>query len=140
MAPSGEASKVGRRALTGFTDPQDTLFVSNLPYELDDDALSSIFTNLSISVKSATVLRSTFRTRREKEGKEEPADVKRRSRGFGFVVVENPAQLGEAVEKATGTLIANRTINVKVANEMQPIEKAEAKEAGVKVEETADKP
>lgn len=119
LAPSGAASK-------------DTLFVSNLPYELDDDALSSIFTNLSISVKSATILRSTFRPRKGAE------EGPRRSRGFGFVVVENPAQLSEAVDKASGTLIANRSINVKVANEMEPVEKAQVDEA--KVEGTPDKP
>lgn len=116
LAPSGEESK-------------DTLFVSNLPYDIDDDALASIFTNLSIEIKSAKVIRSTFNRYRGKKPIAEQAERTPRSRGFGFVEVANPAQRDEAVEKAAGTLIASREIGVKVAKEMQAINgAAEGKE------------
>lgn len=110
MEPTGEQSKT-------------LIFVANLPFNVDDDALSALFTNLSINVKSAKVATRLTRPK----NKDEPRV--RRSRGYGFVEVEDPAQQQEAVEKVEGSLIGDRKISAKIANEMKPIEKAEAKEA-----------
>lgn len=52
----------------------------------------------------------------------------RASKGFGFVEVENPAQQQEAVDKVEGSLIGDRKISAKIANEMKPVE-VEAAEA-----------
>lgn len=138
LAPSGEDSKVSfthqlgvafapKKHVQKLID-KDTLFVSNLPYDIDDDALASIFTNLSIEIKSAKVIRSTFNRYRGKKPASELKAPVPRSRGFGFVEVANPAQRDEAVEKASGTLIASREIGVKVAKEMQRINGEEGEE------------
>lgn len=98
------------------TDSQNTVFVGNLPFTVDDEALAEIFTNLSIKVKSAKVI----------TGVRKPRDADktfRGSKGFGFVEVEDPAQQQEAVDKVAGTLIGDRTISAKIANEMRPVEK-----------------
>ena len=42
--------------------------------------------------------------------------------------VENPAQQKEAVEKVEGSLIGDRKISAKIANEMKPVEQAEVAE------------
>lgn len=43
-----------------------------------------------------------------------------RSRGFGFVTFDNPADADEAIEKMNGTEFGGRTINVNVARERSP--------------------
>ncbi|ORX33852.1 hypothetical protein BD324DRAFT_638880 [Kockovaella imperatae] len=99
----------------------NTIFVANLPFSVDDEALSAIFTNLSIRVKSAKVVRGS---RRGRGGRPYSA-----SRGFGFVEVEDPAQQAEAVEKAEGSLVGDRKISAKIAREMKPIEMEQVAEA-----------
>jgi RNA recognition motif-containing protein len=88
-----------------------------LPFDVDDEGLASIFTNLSIRVKSAKVV---VGVRRDRDGK-----TFRASRGFGFVEVEDPAQQKEAVEKVEGSLISDRKLSAKIANEMKPVEQEE---------------
>lgn len=95
---------------------QNTIFVANLPFSVDDEALASIFTNLSISVKSATVVTGV---RKGKPG----SRPFRSSKGFGFVEVQDPAQQAEAVKKVDGSLIGDRQISARVAHEMKPAEK-----------------
>ena len=91
------------------------MFVGNLPFTVDDEALAEIFTNLSIKVKSAKVITGVRRPR-------DADKTFRGSKGFGFVEVEDPAQQQEAVDKVAGTLIGERTISAKIANEMRPVE------------------
>ena len=95
--------------------------MANLPFNVDDEALAAIFTNLSIRVKSAKVVQGLRRARGGRPF--------RASRGFGFVEVEDAAQQAEAVEKAEGSLIADRKISVKVAQEMKPVEVEEVQAA-----------
>ena len=102
--------------LVSFANIQSTVFVGNLPFTVDDEALAEIFTNLSIKVKSAKVITGVRRPRDETK-------TFRGSKGFGFVEVEDPAQQQEAVDKVAGTLIGERTISAKIANEMRPVEK-----------------
>lgn len=97
------------------------MFVGNLPFTVDDNALAEIFTNLSIKVKSAKVVTGYRKPRGDARGF-------RGSKGFGFVEVEDPSQQQEAVDKVEGSLIGDRKISAKVANEMKPIE-VEAAEA-----------
>ncbi|ORY30004.1 hypothetical protein BCR39DRAFT_558827 [Naematelia encephala] len=99
---------------------ESTVFVANLPFDVDDDALAAIFTNLSIRVKSAKVIRGL---RSGRGGRRFYA-----SRGFGFVEIEDAAQQKEAVEKVEGSLIGDRTISAKIAQEMKPIEVENATE------------
>ena len=110
---------------------QTTIFVANLPFDIDDEGLTAIFTNLSIKVKSATV---ATRLRRFKDKEQKPV---RSSRGYGFVEIEDPAQQKEAVEKVEGTLVGERAISVKVANEMKEVEKKEVEEIAKEAEPAA---
>lgn len=107
---------------------QNTIFVGNLPFTVTDEALAEIFTSLSIKVKSAKIVQGFRKPRPEARGF-------RGSKGFGFVEVEDPSQQAEAVEKVEGSLIGDRKITAKIANEMKPIEK-EAVEADAAVTQT----
>lgn len=109
-----------RFELTGEQSP-NTIFVANLPFDVNDEALASVFTNLSIKVKSAKVV---VGIRRNRSGR-----PFRASRGFGFVEIEDASQQKEAVEKVEGTLIGDRKISAKVANELRPIEQAQVNDA-----------
>lgn len=53
----------------------------------------------------------------------------RTSRGFGFVEIANSAQQKEAVEKVEGSLIGERVLSAKIAQEMKEREVQEAAEA-----------
>jgi RNA recognition motif-containing protein len=59
--------------------------------------------------------------RRNREGR-----TFRGSRGFGFVEVEDASQQKEAVEKVEGTLIGDRKLSAKIANEMKEADAEEA--------------
>jgi len=109
-----------RKSRMQLTDEQspNTIFVANLPFDVDDDSLASIFTNLSIGVKTAKVVQGL---RQGRGGRRFYA-----SRGFGFVEIEDASQQNEAVEKVQGSLIGERQITAKIANEMKPIEGTDA--------------
>jgi len=130
-APAAAASKPAERkprqkrfANTG--EPSKTLlFVANLPFEVDDAGLSSIFSSLSIDVKSARII--TKPNFRNKSGPP-------RSKGFGFVEVADEGQQKAAVEKLQGYKMGERELTVKVANTREPIDGAEE---GGAVEQTS---
>ncbi|CAK9783881.1 unnamed protein product [Cutaneotrichosporon oleaginosum] len=102
-----------RLVLTGEFS-KNTVFVANLPFTVDDDGLSEIFTNLSIKVKSAHVIKGI----RKLPGRR----AFRGSKGFGFVVLEDEAQQVSAVEKVNGMEVQDRKITAKVAQEMKALE------------------
>jgi RNA recognition motif-containing protein len=81
---------------------------------MDDETLAALFTDLSIRVKSAHVVKGVRKGRTEQPY--------RASKGFGFVEVEDPAQQQEAVDKVEGTLVGERKITAKIAHEMRPVE------------------
>lgn len=99
---------------------QNTVFVANLPFTVDDEKLAELFSNLSIKVKSAHVIKGIRRLpgRRPFRG----------SKGFGFVELEDPSQQDEAVEKINGSNIGDRKVTAKVAQEMKPIEEIQAEQ------------
>ncbi|RXK36870.1 hypothetical protein M231_05844 [Tremella mesenterica] len=115
-----ERPRKPRMQLTGEASPT-TIFVANLPFNVDDAALAAIFTNLSIRVKSAKVVR----------GRRNPLGRKSffASKGFGFVEVEDHAQQQEAVDKVEGCMIGERKISAKIANQMKPVEEEQVAEA-----------
>ncbi|WVF71906.1 hypothetical protein IAT40_006716 [Kwoniella sp. CBS 6097] len=120
-APRAKKERKPRLELTG-EESKNTIFVANLPFSVDDEALATIFTNLSINVKSAKIVQGIRRAR--------PGSKPfKASKGFGFVELENESQQAEAVEKVQGTLIGDRQITAKVAKEMKPIEVEQAVEA-----------
>ncbi|KAK8869547.1 hypothetical protein IAR55_000114 [Kwoniella newhampshirensis] len=120
-APRPKKERQPRLALTG-EESKNTIFVANLPFNVDDEGLAAIFTNLSINVKSAKVVKGIRRAR--------PGSRPfRASKGFGFVELENESQQTEAVEKVEGTLVGDRNITAKIAKEMKPIEVEQAVEA-----------
>lgn len=108
------------------------MFVANLPFTIDDEALAALFTDVSIKVKSAHVIRGLRRLpgRRPFRG----------SKGFGFVELEDQSQQDEAVEKINGSAIGDRKITAKVAQEMKPIEELVAEASKDDQPETAAAP
>jgi len=62
-----------------------TLFVANLPFSIDDEALARLFDGC----KSAHIVKTRSN----------------RSRGYGFVVLENEEQQLKALETRNGTLV-----------------------------------
>lgn len=79
------------------------LFVANLPYALEEEELSALFTPYA-DVKSAKII-----TDRETG----------RSRGFGFVELASSEAGAEAIEGLHGTKVQGRAIVVRVAEPRQ---------------------
>lgn len=84
------------------------LFVGNLDFKVKSDDLADLFSKYG-EVKSARVIT-------DKETG--------RSRGFGFVEMENEAEAKAAIEKLNGVEFKNRSISV---NEARPKENTERK-------------
>ena len=77
------------------------LYVGNLSYKVNQEELESIFSEYG-NVSSAVVISDKFTGR---------------SKGFGFVEMEDPASADKAIQELDGKAIQGR--NVKV-NEAQP--------------------
>jgi len=88
-APPGEPSK-------------SLLFVANLAYSVDEAALTQLFTENGITVKTARVVRRQWGT-------------PRKSKGYAFVDVGDEEQQKKALENVQGKTIADREITIKVA-------------------------
>ncbi|KDQ14794.1 hypothetical protein BOTBODRAFT_44553 [Botryobasidium botryosum FD-172 SS1] len=112
-APAGEPSK-------------NMLFVANLAFDVDDAALSEIFTNEGITVVSARVVRRRW-------------GQPRRSKGYGFVDVGTEEQQQKAIEATQGKEISGRAIAVKIAVNSAHRENGVVEEEAAHVEETVDK-
>lgn len=103
LAPTGEPSKT-------------MLFVANLPFSVDDAALAELFGGLGIQPKYAKVI-----TKPSYSNKHPP-----RSKGFGFVEVNNEDEQKMALEKLAGKKIEEREITVTVGKERVPVEEQAA--------------
>jgi len=80
------------------------LYVGNLPYTVDDNQLSEIFSEAG-AVESATVISDKFSGR---------------SKGFGFVEFSNDDEGQAAIDKFNGSDIDGRAIVVNEARPMKP--------------------
>ncbi len=83
------------------------LFVGNLPFKLTDQELKSFFETVG-QVSSAIIVTDKFSGR---------------SRGFGFVEMENDAEANEAIAKLNGSELLGRQI---VVNEARPMRERRA--------------
>ncbi|TFY69928.1 hypothetical protein EVJ58_g157 [Rhodofomes roseus] len=97
--PAGEPSK-------------SVLFVANLGFSIDDAGLAQLFTDASIPVTSARIVRRRW-------GKP------RKSKGYGFVDVGDEEQQKKAIELLQGKEVEGRAIAVKIAVNSQTEEGAE---------------
>ncbi len=79
------------------------LFVGNLPYSTNDQSLNEMFTPFG-TVNSAQIITDKFSGR---------------SRGFGFVEMENDDEAGKAIDEMNGKEIDGRAV---VVNEARPRE------------------
>ena len=77
------------------------LFVAGLPYDLDDDELMEIFEKFGV-VKSAKVAMD------KETGK---------SRGFGFVEMQNDAEAKDAIENLNDISLGKKPLVVKQADD-----------------------
>ncbi|KAF9221864.1 hypothetical protein BS17DRAFT_768196 [Gyrodon lividus] len=95
-------------------EPSETmLFVANLGFNIDDEGLSALFTEASINVVSARVVRRQW-------------GHPRRSKGYGFVDVGSQEEQKKAIELVDGKDIGGRAIAVKIAVNVPRQEEAEA--------------
>jgi RNA recognition motif-containing protein len=78
------------------------LFVANLGFNIDDAALSALFTEAGINVVSARIVRRQY-------------GRPRKSKGYGFVDVGDEAEQKKAIEALEGKEVGGRPIAVKVA-------------------------
>ena len=79
------------------------IYVGNLSYRMTDDELHNLFSDYG-QVKSATIIK-------DKETN--------RSKGFGFVEMDDSAEAEEAIENLNGMEISGRNLTV---NEARPRE------------------
>lgn len=82
------------------------LYVGNLPYSVDDEALHQHFAQFG-AVESAKVI-----TDRETG----------RSKGFGFVEMSDDSSADQAIERGNGAELSGRAINVSEARPQAPRE------------------
>jgi RNA recognition motif-containing protein len=80
-------------------DMENKLYVGNLPYSATEAELTTLFSKAG-AVKSVTMI-----TDRETG----------RSKGFGFVEMENEADAQKAISMLNGTQLGNRSLTVNVA-------------------------
>ena len=78
---------------------ENKLYVGNLPYTATETELTTLFSKAG-AVKSVTLI-----TDRETG----------RSKGFGFVEMENDADAQKAISMLNGTQLGNRSLTVNVA-------------------------
>ncbi|KIJ19928.1 hypothetical protein PAXINDRAFT_67701 [Paxillus involutus ATCC 200175] len=90
-----------------------TLFVANLGFNIDDEGLSTLFTEAGINVVSARVVRRRW-------------GHPRRSKGYGFVDVGNEEEQQKALEAVDNKDVGGRAIAVKIAVNVHREEEAEA--------------
>jgi len=99
-------------------EPSTTvLFVANLGFNIDDAALTDLFTEAGIKVVSARIVRRPYG---------------RKSKGYGFVDVGDEAEQTKAIEALEGKEVDGRPIAVKIAVNARA---KEAKEEAVAEEE-----
>lgn len=78
------------------------LFVANLGFNVDDEALGALFTEAGIDVVSARIVRRRW-------------GHPRKSKGYGFVDVGSEENQQKAIKALEGKEVAGRPIAVKVA-------------------------
>lgn len=82
---------------------KNKLYVGNLPYTMDDEGLSKLFSDVDgVEVTEAKVILDKM-------------SEERRSRGFGFVTVADDAMSEVAIKELNGKDIDGRQIFVNVA-------------------------
>lgn len=79
------------------------LYVGNLPYSTNDQSLADTFSKYG-NVLSATVITDK---------------MSGRSKGFGFVELEDDSQAQAAIKELNGTDMDGRKLNVSVARPME---------------------
>lgn len=82
---------------------QNRLFVGNLPFGVSEEELSTHFTEAG-TVKSTRIIKD------RETG---------RSKGFGFVEMDNPDQASSAIEQLDGSQLGGRPIRVSIAQEKE---------------------
>jgi len=88
---------------------QTTLFVHDLSFSLDDAGLAAIFTDAGFKVTSAHIVRRRW-------------GHPRRSKGYGFVELEDEEKQKEALEKLQDKEVDGRAIKIKVAINQNNVE------------------
>ncbi|KAG2013432.1 glycine-rich RNA binding protein [Coprinopsis cinerea AmutBmut pab1-1] len=120
-APRARKPKAPRTPRPAGEDPigepsKTMLFVANLGFAVDDEALAALFTDAGITVNSARIVRRRW-------------GQPRKSKGYGFVDVGSEENQKKAIAALDGKDIAGRAIAVKVAVNTPEEKEEEAKPA-----------
>ena len=87
---------------------QNKLFVGNLSYSMDDDALLKIFSDVELDGEKVKVIEAKIITDK----------FSGRSKGFGFVTMETPEMAQAAIDALNNKEVDGRQIFVNVARPM----------------------
>jgi len=87
------------------TPSKTMLFVSNLPFKLEDDGFAKMLTDAKLAFKAAHIVR------RQRSG---------RSKGYGFIEFDNEADQGKALNSINKKVVDEREISVSIAYEKPP--------------------
>lgn len=85
-----------------------------MPFSIDDQQLSDLFTELDIGIKSAKVI--------TKPNYRKNGAAPRRSKGYGFVEANDQEQQQKAIEKLKEHRLGDRELTIKIANERKLLE------------------
>lgn len=80
------------------------IYVGNLDYKVDENDLNRIFKDYG-EVSSCKIITDKYSGR---------------SKGFGFVTMDNDEEAGEAISKLNGTKLGSRDLVVNEAKPMKP--------------------
>lgn len=78
------------------------LYVGNLPWSIDDDGLKKLFTDFTVS--EATVIKDKYSGR---------------SKGFGFVTIDDDESAKKAISEMNGKEVESRELKVSEAKPME---------------------
>eukprot|EP01119_Soliformovum_irregulare_P003824 TRINITY_DN14882_c1_g1_i1.p1 TRINITY_DN14882_c1_g1~~TRINITY_DN14882_c1_g1_i1.p1 ORF type:complete len:343 (-),score=134.61 TRINITY_DN14882_c1_g1_i1:125-1153(-) len=88
-----------KKSTENRTESETLLFVANLPFSLDNDAFSEFVTKQGVQHKTAYVVKKH----------------NNRSKGYGFIELNNQAEQKAAFDKLNGITIEDRALSVKIA-------------------------
>jgi len=88
-----------KKSTENRTESETLLFVANLPFSLDNDAFSEFVTKQGVQHKTAYVVKKH----------------NNRSKGYGFIELNNQAEQKAAFDKLNGISIEDRALSVKIA-------------------------
>jgi RNA recognition motif-containing protein len=87
-----------------MSEQKNKLYVGNLEYSIGEDELGSFVSEKGVTTTSVTVIKDKYTNR---------------SKGFGFIELENEGDVEKAIELLNGQDLKGRKLNVSQAREKE---------------------